>query len=84
MRHPNKMYISFKSSGVDSKFFINASYSSTLTGANFANSFKCSDKGANLGNANEGGSTGNNNGGGSVPNPSGTPQVNVLTKKQRE
>ena len=74
MRYPNKMYISFKSSGVNSKFFINASFSTTLTGADYDNKQACSDRGANLGDVNSSSGSSDSGGSSNVPNLT-TPQV---------
>lgn len=43
IRHPNKLYLSFRSEGADSKFFINAIYSPTLNGDSYDNVERCSD-----------------------------------------
>ena len=48
-RHPNKMYLTFKSSGLQSKFFVKVSYLRELTNVSYMNKDRCSDQGANLG-----------------------------------
>ena len=47
-QHPNKMYLSFLSSGSESKFYLNIFYSPQLTGATYDNFMRCSDNGASL------------------------------------
>ena len=49
VRHPMKMYLSFKSEDLNAKFFINAFYSQSLTDDAYINKSACSDKGASLG-----------------------------------
>lgn len=84
IRHPNKLYLSFRAKDVDNKFFINASYAAELTSDSYDNVERCSDKGANLGDIIKDNS-GNGSSGGSaiVPDPS-SPQVKVLSKSKRE
>jgi hypothetical protein len=50
VRHPNKLYMSFKAtSSSDSKFFIQTFYAKTATADTYVNYARCSDKGASLG-----------------------------------
>jgi len=78
-RHPNKMYLTFKSQGVSSKFFVNASYSKTLTSTKFVNTLRCSDKGESLGDVVKEPKTETE-----VVEPTNIPTVEVLTTAERE
>ena len=86
LRHPNKLYLSFKAESSSAKFFIHASYSATQKNTKFVNKEKCSDAGASLGdalnfNTNDSGGSSDNNGGGSV---SLNPKIDIVTKTGRE
>ena len=48
-RHPNKMFVSFKSKALESKFYMQAYYSSTVNSDSIDNERRCSDKGSSLG-----------------------------------
>ena len=73
------MYLSFKATNNESKFFINASYSPSLSGDSYDNAERCSDKGANLGNVEDINESGSGSDSGTTPN-SNIPTVKVLSK----
>lgn len=84
VRHPNKLYVSFKSKGPDAKFFLQAYYAKTATADAYVNKQRCSDKGKSLGNllnGDDGADTNNNGGGGDI---SFDPRIKVLQKTQRQ
>lgn len=43
VRHPNKLFVSFKATGPDAKFFVQAYYARTATADVYSNKERCSD-----------------------------------------